>query len=62
MKGETRMDNGALLYRRFLDGDKDAFDELLVLYREPLTQFLCRYVRDYHTAEDLSINMFCVCL
>ncbi len=58
MKGETRMDNGALLYRRFLDGDKDAFDKLLVLYREPLTLFLCRYVRDYHTAEDLSIDAF----
>ncbi|MBQ3155095.1 MAG: sigma-70 family RNA polymerase sigma factor [Clostridia bacterium] len=52
------MDHGALLYRRFLDGEEQAFDELLQMFREPLTLFLCRYVGDYHTAEDLSIDAF----
>ena len=52
------MDNGASSYRRFLDGDETGFDELIRDYREPLTLFIDRYVRDYTAAEDLAIDAF----
>ena len=52
------MDNGASSYRRFLDGDKHAFDEIITEYRDGLTFFIDRYVRDMQTAEDLAIDVF----
>lgn len=30
------MDQGAASYRRFIDGDRDAFGEVIDLYRESL--------------------------
>ena len=50
------MDIGESSYRRFLDGDKDAFDTVLRLYFDSLTFFINRFVRDVHTAEDLAID------
>ena len=38
------MDNGASSYRRYLDGDEAAFDDILRLYRDNLTFFINRYV------------------
>ncbi len=52
------MDNGASSYRRFLDGDREAFDEIIKEYRNSLTLFLERYVHDMATAEDLAIDAF----
>ena len=52
------MDNGASSYRRFLDGDEAAFDEILRLYRDNLTFFINRYVHDLDAAEDLAIDTF----
>lgn len=52
------MDNGAGSYRRYLDGDEAAFDELLQQYRDNLTLFINRYVHDLDTAEDLAIDTF----
>ena len=52
------MDNGASSYRRYLDGDEAAFDELLGLYRDSLTFFINRYVHDLDAAEDLAIDTF----
>ncbi|MEA4832322.1 ECF RNA polymerase sigma-E factor [bioreactor metagenome] len=52
------MDNGASSYRRFLDGDESAFDEILDLYRDNLTFFINRYVRNITVAEDLAIDSF----
>lgn len=52
------MDNGASSYRRYLDGDEAAFDEILNLYRDNLTFFLNRYVHDPEAAEDLAIDTF----
>lgn len=52
------MDNGASSYRRYLDGDEAAFDEILSLYRDNLTFFINRYVHDLDTAEDLAIDTF----
>ena len=52
------MDNGARSYRRFLDGDESAFDEIMKDLFENLVFFINRYVRDVHTAEDIAIDTF----
>lgn len=52
------MDNGASSYRRFLDGEENAFDEILTAYRDSLTFFIIRYVGDAAEAEDLAIDTF----
>ncbi len=52
------MDNGASSYRRFLDGDESAFDEILREYRNNLTFFINRYVRNMAVAEDIAIDAF----
>ena len=52
------MDNGASSYRRFIDGDKSAFEEIVDLYREPLIFFIYRYTGDLETAEDLAEDVF----
>lgn len=49
-------DNGANSYRRFLEGDENAFDEIIRLYQKNLTFFIDRYVRDLAAAEDLMID------
>ncbi len=50
------MDNGARSYRRFLDGDEDAFDEIMNEYFRSLVFFIDGYVHDVHTAEDIAID------
>lgn len=52
------MDNGESSYRRFLDGDESAFDEILICYRDSLTFFIDRIVRDTAAAEDIAIDVF----
>ena len=52
------MDNGASSYRRFLDGDESAFDDIVTEYRESLTRFLDGYVHDCGAAEDIAIDVF----
>lgn len=52
------MDNGAGSYRRFLDGDESAFDEIMKEYFHGLVFFIERYVHDVHAAEDIAIDSF----
>ncbi len=52
------MDNGASSYRRFLNGDQSAFDEIMQELFHSLVFFINRYVQDIHTAEDLAIDTF----
>ena len=52
------MDNGASSYRRYLDGETEAFDEIVISLYDPLVLFLCRYVKDHHTAEDIAMDVF----
>lgn len=52
------MDNGESSCRRFLQGDKSAFDDILKEYRQSLTFFIYRYVKDYDEAEDIAIDVF----
>ena len=55
---ENFMDNGASSYRRFLNGDQSAFDEIMQELFHGLLFFINRYVQDIHTAEDLAIDTF----
>ena len=52
------MDNGASSYRRFLNGDESAFDEIIKELFDGLVFFIDRYVNDYHAAEDIAIDCF----
>ena len=52
------MENGDGSYRRFLKGDREAFGEIVALYRSGLTYFINRYVNDYAAAEDIAIDTF----
>lgn len=52
------MDNGASSYRRFLDGDAAAFDEIIKELFDNLVFFVNRYVQDLHAAEDIAIDVF----
>ena len=52
------MDNGASSYRRFLDGDENAFAEIMQELFHSLVFFVNRYVQDVHTAEDIAIDVF----
>ena len=52
------MDNGASSYRRFLDGDETAFDEIMKELFDNLVFFIDRYVHDIHAAEDIAIDAF----
>jgi len=52
------MTNGESSYRRYLDGDQTAFDEIMRLYRSSLTFFINRFVHDMDAAEDLAIDTF----
>lgn len=52
------MDSGESSYRRYLDGDQTAFDDIMRLYRNSLTFFINLFVRDMDAAEDLAIDTF----
>ena len=52
------MDNGASSYRRFLEGDQSAFDEILILYKDHLIFFLNGFVHNPTVAEDLAADAF----
>ncbi len=51
-------DYDASCYRRFLDGDEQAFDELMNALFFKLVFFVDSYVRDRHTAEDIAVDVF----
>lgn len=52
------MDDDARSYRRFLEGDEKAFDEIMGSLFRPLVFFVDRFVHDVHTAEDIAIDAF----
>ena len=52
------MDNGASSYRRYLNGDESAFDDIMKELFDNLVFFINRYVHDIHTAEDIAIDAF----
>ena len=52
------MDNGASSYRRYLDGDEEAFEQIVKDYFDPLTGFIDSYVHDAAASEDIAIDTF----
>ncbi len=53
------MDNGAISYRRYLDGDENGLVEIVELYGASLMLFIHRYVHNLDIAEDLMEDTFC---
>ena len=56
------MDNGASSYRRFLEGDLSAFEEIIDTYKDSLIFFINRYVSDLDLAEDIAADTFAALL
>jgi RNA polymerase sigma-70 factor (ECF subfamily) len=56
------MDNGASSYRRFLEGDLSAFEEIIDAYKDSLIFFINRYVSDLDLAEDIAADTFATLL
>ena len=52
------MDTCASSYRRYLQGDEEAFDEIVKELFDPLVFFVDRYVCDTAAAEDIAIDAF----
>ncbi len=52
------MDNGAISYRRFLDGDESGIVEIIKDYKDGLILYLNGYVGNLHIAEDLMEDVF----
>lgn len=52
------MDNSARMYRRFLDGDKDALVEIIRNHKDGLILYLNSLVKDIGTAEELAEDTF----
>ena len=52
------MDAAANSYRRFLDGDESAFEEIMQELFCGLVFFINGFVHDPHAAEDIAIDAF----
>jgi RNA polymerase sigma-70 factor (ECF subfamily) len=52
------MDNGAISYSRFLDGDKQFFTELVKEYWDGLTLYLTGFVESFPEAEEIAEETF----
>lgn len=52
------MNNGTVNYRRFLDGDNQAFAEIVKEYKDCLTLYINSYVSNIFAAEDLMEETF----
>lgn len=50
------MDSGESSYRRFLEGDESAFDEIVDMLFFKLVFFVNGYVHDVHAAEDIATD------
>ncbi len=52
------MDSGTKNYRRFLDGDKDAFTDLIREYWDGLALYLSKFVESFAVAEEIAEEAF----
>lgn len=51
-------ERGALIYARFLEGDEEAFEEIMNEYRHGLMFFINLYVQNIDAAEDIAADVF----
>lgn len=51
-------EHGESSYRRFLQGDKNALEELVSTYSDELVRFACTYVKSEAVAEDVVSDVF----
>ena len=59
IKKEINTQTDEILYKRFLiGGDKEAFNELIIKHRKPLTNFIRYYIKDKDIAEDIAQDSF----
>ena len=52
------MDNGASSYRRFLDGDRNGFTEIVRDYKDGLILYLSSFTGSFSAAEELAEDTF----
>lgn len=52
------MEQDKELYKEFLEGNKEALNELMEKYRMELQFFIQKFINDYHSAEDISQEVF----
>ena len=52
------MSNGTELYRRYIDGDEHAFDELVLTYRRGLILFIDRLLHNQAISEEVAADTF----
>ena len=52
------MDNGASSYRRYRNGDEDAFRQIVEEHFDKLVFFIDRYTNDTAQAEDIALDVF----
>ena len=52
------MDSGANSYRRFLEGDRNSFTELVAEYWDGLTLYLTGFAESFSEAEELAEETF----
>ena len=47
------MKEDKILYEKFLSGNEEAFDKLIIKYKNNLIYFITRYVKSLEIAEDI---------
>lgn len=52
------MDKDKELYKSFLQGNMEAFEKIVLKYKDSLIFFICTYVKDIHISEDISQDVF----
>lgn len=56
--GYDKCDEGASCYRKYLDGDKSAFDNIINLYHDSLIYFIYGILHNTADAEDVAADVF----
>jgi len=52
------MDNAAVLYRQYLDGDNDALEELVRMFNDSLIFYINGFVNNITVSEDIAADTF----
>ncbi len=52
------MNDDRELYKRFLEGSMEAFEELVIKHKDSLIFFVERYIKDFQAAEDIAQEVF----